>query len=136
MSTIVDGTIIRGARAATKNMKHQLVHLVRQFPHIKNVYPGSINVQLIKPLHRLTYDYITSPIQWWDVGPNRWQTETFGFLEIKFEYPVGNSVPYRAWLFDCYNSDYHNDPLRHEIISERIEGVAYNQPCRVILRSM
>lgn len=131
MTTIIDAIIIQGFHAATKNMRNQLVHLVRQFPDIKNVHLGSINVELIKPLHGLTYDYITSPIRWWDVGPDRWQTETFGLSEIRFEYPIGNSALHRAWLFDCYNSAYHDDPLHHEIISEKIEGIAYNQPCRV-----
>jgi len=136
MSTIVDATIIRGFGAATKNMRNQLSHLVRQFPDIKNVHPGSINVELIKPLYGLKYDYVTSPpIRWWDVGPDRWQTETFGFLEIKFEYPVGNNALYRAWLFDCHNSDYHNNPLRFEIISEKIDGIVYNQSCRMHLPS-
>jgi hypothetical protein len=92
MSTILDATVIRGFGVAIKNMRNQLQHLVRQFSDIKDVYPGSINVQLIEPLHSLTYGYITSPIRWWDIGPDRWQTETFGLLEIKFEYPVGNGA--------------------------------------------
>jgi hypothetical protein len=133
VTTIVDAIIVRGAGAATKNMRNQLPQLVRQFPDIENVHPDSINVKLVKPLPRLKYDFITSPIRWFDVGPNSWQTETFGFLEIKFEYPVGNSAPYRAWLFDCYNSACHNDPPRYEIISKKIDGIAYNQPCRVHL---
>jgi len=89
---VIDATIFRGAGAATKNMRHQLPELVRQFPDIKNVHPGSINVRLIKPLYGLKYDYTTSPTQWWHAGPDRWQTEIFSFLEIKFEYPIGNNT--------------------------------------------
>jgi hypothetical protein len=132
MTTVIDATIVRGAGAATKNMWHQLPELVRQFPNITNVRPGSINVRLSKPLY-VNYEYTTSPISWWDDGPNRWQTEIFGFLEIKFEYPIDNNTLYRAWLFDCHNSTYHNDPFHHEIISEKIEGVAYDKRCRVHL---
>jgi hypothetical protein len=42
MPTVIDGTIIRGAGVATKNIKFQLAHLVWQFPDIKEIYPGSI----------------------------------------------------------------------------------------------
>jgi hypothetical protein len=133
MAMVIDATIFRGARAATKNMGYQLPELVRQFPSIKNVHPGSINVRLIKPLYGLKYEYTTSPIRRWDAGPDRWQTEIFSFLEIKFEYPIDNSTRYRAWLFDCHNSAYHNNPFHHEIIAEQIEGVAYDKDCRVHL---
>jgi hypothetical protein len=137
MTTVIDATIVRGAGAATKNMVHQLPDLVRQFPNIRNVHHGSINVRLSKPLHGLKYEYTTSPIHWWDAGPDQWQLETFSFLEIKFEYPIDNNKLYRAWLFDCHNSKYHNNPIcrpyHHEIIVEKIEGVAYDKQCRIHL---
>jgi hypothetical protein len=50
MPTVIDGTVIRGAHAATKNIKFQLTHLVWQFPDIKEIYPGSINVRLDRPV--------------------------------------------------------------------------------------
>jgi hypothetical protein len=100
-------------------------HLVWQFPDIKDIYPGSINVSLEKPLRILTYDYTTLPTPCWDAddrNPGRWVSERFGFLEIKFEYPVGGP-PHRAWFFDCHNLAYHNDPVRFEIISEKIDNL-------------
>jgi len=133
MTTVIDAIIFRGSEVATKNMGYQLPELVRQFPNIKNVHPGSINVRLSKPLYGLRYEYTTSPIRWWDAGPDQWQIEIFSFLEIKFEYPIDNNTLYRAWLFDCHNSGYHNNPLFHEIIAEKIEGVAYDKDCRVHL---
>jgi hypothetical protein len=137
MTTVIDAIIVQGVGAATKNMGHQLPKLIAQFPNIKNVHHGSINVRLSKPLDGLNYEYTTSPICWWDAGPDRWQTETFGFLEIKFEYPIDNNTFYRAWLFDCHNSRYHNDPsyrpFFHEVVAEKIEGVAYDKNCRVYL---
>lgn len=59
-------------------------------------------------------------------------SEKFGFLEIKFEYPVGGT-PHRAWLFDCHNSTYHDDPIRFEIISEKIDNLSNGQPCKLYI---
>jgi hypothetical protein len=135
MATIIDAIVTKGFGVASKNIKFQLPPLTQQFPNIKDIHPGSINVRLQRPLHTPRYDYTTSPIQWWDAGPDRWQTEIFSFLEIKFEYPLGNRALYRAWFFDCHNSAYHENPYCHEIISQMIDGVSYNQPCRIHLPS-
>jgi hypothetical protein len=56
MTVIIEGTIIKGCGVANKNIKFQMPHLVWQFPDIKDIYPGSINVSLEKPLRILTYD--------------------------------------------------------------------------------
>jgi hypothetical protein len=133
MAILIDATTFRGAGAATKNIKHQLSGLLSQFPVIIGIHPGSINVRLDQPLNKLNWAYVTNPsIYWWDEGPNRILTETFGFLEIKFEYRLGGGL-YRAWLFDCYNSAWHASPCDFEIISERIDGVSFGQLCRVHL---
>ncbi len=129
---IIDATILRGARVATKNIKHQLSGLLVQFPAVQGIHPGSINVELSAPLSIPKWDYITQPTPWWDEGPNRIQIETFGFLEINFEYPLNGKL-YRSWLFDCYNSACHRSPLHHEIISAHIPGISYNQRCRLHL---
>jgi hypothetical protein len=131
MTAILDATVCRGSGVANKNIKFQLTHLVWQFPDIKNIYPGSINVTLDKPLRIAKYDYTTLPTPWWDVDethPGRWRAETFSFLEIKFEYPVGSPL-YRAWIFDCHVSAYHGDPERFEIILEKINGMSTGQRC-------
>jgi len=133
MTIIIDGTIIQGARVASKNIRFQMPHLVWQFPVIKDIYPASINVRLTSPLRTLRWDHITLPIPWWDVdehNPGRWVSEKFGFLEIGFEYTVGTHLR-RAWSFDCHNSASHSDAYRFEVISEKIEGLSYNQPCKV-----
>jgi hypothetical protein len=130
MTMVFDATVCRGFGVANKNIKFQLPHLVQQFPNIRDIHPGSINVLVQAPLHSLKYDYTTSPIRWWDAGPDRWQAEIFSLLEIKFEYPV-EGVLYRAWIFDCHNSAYHHDPTRFEIISEKISGLSNGQRCRL-----
>jgi len=59
-----------------------------------------------------------------------WALEQFSFLEIQFEFPTGGQL-HRAWIMDCHNSAYHNDPIRFEIISNKILGVANGQRCRL-----
>jgi hypothetical protein len=139
MTRIIEATIFQGARAATKNLRHQLPELIKQFPEIANIHPGSINVLLGKPLdkppqietlHIQTWDCITTPIQWWDAGPDRYQNEVFGFLRIEFEYPLNGPLTC-AWIIDCYNSEAHGQPQFFEIIAELIKGVSYLQPCRI-----
>lgn len=134
MTVIIEGTVFKGAGVASKNIKSQLPHLVGLFPDVKNIYFGSINVKLEKPLQTLSWDLTTSPIAWWDVDETQghWAHERFGFLEIDFEYPIGGSL-HRAWLFDCHNSAYHTDPVRFEIISERIDGLSYGQQCKLYI---
>jgi len=135
MTVIIEGTIIKGFGVANKNIPFQMPHLVRQFPDIKNIYPGSINVSLEKPLRILAYDYTTLPTPWWDVdgrNPGRWVSERFGFLEIKLEYPLGGPT-HRAWFFDCHNSAYHDDHFRFEIISEKIDNLSNGQRCKVYI---
>src|SRR5258708_386373 len=108
MTIIVDATIFKGYGVASKNIRFQMPHLIWQFPEIKNIYPGTINVLLDQPLLIAGYDYTTLPLPWWDVDetqPGKWAVEKFSFLEIKFEYPTGGSVC-RAWLFGCHNSSY------------------------------
>jgi hypothetical protein len=135
MTVIIEGTVVKGFGVANKNIRFQMPHLVWQFPDIKNIYPGSINVLLEKPLRILSYDYTTLPSPWWDVddrNPGKWVSERFGFLEIKFEYPVGGP-PHRAWFFDCHKSKYHNDPIRFEIISEKIDNLSNGQRCKIYI---
>jgi hypothetical protein len=135
MTTIIEALIVPGAGVATKNLRHQLPALIKQFPEIANIHPGSINVLLGKPPHIQTldiqtWDCITAPIQWWDAGPDRYQTEVFGFLRIEFEYPLNGPLT-RAWIIDCYNSEAHGQPQFFEIIATLIKGVSHLQPCRI-----
>lgn len=133
MTVIFDATLFQGHGVANKNIKFQMPHLVWQFPDIKNIYPASINVKFDKPSGALNYDYVTLPIPWWDVddrNPGCWVRERFGFLQINFEYPV-KGPQYRAWFFDCYNSSFHTDPIRFEIISEKIDNLSNGQRCKV-----
>jgi hypothetical protein len=95
MSAIFDATVSKGFGVANKNIKFQMPHLLWQFPDIRDIYPGSINVTLDKPLHIPKFDYVTLPTPWWDVDDDhlgKWAIERFGFLEIKFEFPVGGTI--------------------------------------------
>ena len=134
MATIYNGVVFGGLGIFSKNIKYQLPHLVWQFPDIKDIHPGSINVQLDTPLHVESYDCTTLPIPWLDVDYSGqilgWQFESFSFLEIQFE-PISGQL-HRAWIMDCHRSaTFHNDPTRFEIISEKIAGVANGQRCKL-----
>ena len=134
MATIYNGVVFGGLGIFSKNIKYQLPHLVWQFPDIKDIHPGSINVQLDTPLHVESYDCTTLPIPWLDVDYSGqilgWQFERFSFLEIQFE-PISGQL-HRAWIMDCHRSaTFHNDPTRFEIISEKIAGVANGQRCKL-----
>ena len=67
MAAIYNGVVFGGLGVFSKNIKYQLPHLVWQFPDIKDIHPGSINVQLDTPLQVETYDCTTLPIPWLDV---------------------------------------------------------------------
>jgi hypothetical protein len=134
MATIYDATVFKGLGVFSKNIKYQMPHLVWQFPEIKDIYPASINVELNKPLPITKYDCTTLPIPWLDVDPSGqilgWQFEGFSFLEIQLEFPIGGQL-YRAWIMDCHKSAFLNDPIRFEIISNKIAGIAYGRRCRL-----
>ena len=134
MATIYNAVVFGGIGVFSKNIKYQMPHLVWQFPDIKDIHPGSINVQLEGPLHVARYDCTTLPIPWLHVDDSGeilgWQFERFSFLEIQFE-PMGGRL-HRAWIMDCHHSaTFHKDPTRFEIISEKIAGVANGQRCRL-----
>jgi hypothetical protein len=133
MTDIIDAKVFQGCGVASKNIKFQLPHLVWQFPEIKDIFPGSINVQLDEPLQNLKYDYTTLPTPWWDVdlqNPGHWAVETFSFRRVGLECPMGGPV-YCAWIFGCHNSQWFSDPLRHEIIAEKIAAISYGARCRI-----
>ena len=62
MAAIYNGVVFGGLGVFSKNIKYQLPHLVWQFPDIKGIHPGSINVQLQEHLHITKYDCTTLPI--------------------------------------------------------------------------
>jgi hypothetical protein len=108
---------------------------VWQFPEIKDIFPGSINLEMDTPLQNPTYDYTTLPTPWWDVDPRKpddgkWAVEKFSFLRIWFEYPA-HGPAYRAWIFGCHNSRWFCDPYRFEVIAEKIVGLSYGGRCRI-----
>ena len=105
MATIYNAVVFGGIGVFSKNIKYQMPHLVWQFPDIKDIHPGSINVQLETPLHVARYDCTTLPIPWLNVDYSGeilgWQFERFSFLEIQFE-PMGGRL-HRAWIMDCHS---------------------------------
>ena len=122
MATIYSGVVFGGAGVFSKNIKYQMPHLVWQFPDIKDIHPGSINVQLDRPLPIGSYDCTTLPIPWLDVDYSGeilgWQFERFSFI-----------VP-GSWIV-ITRSPFIKTRTRFEIISEKIAGIANGQRCRL-----
>jgi hypothetical protein len=130
---VISATIQRGFGVASKNIKSQLPHLVQIFPELKNIYTASINILLDKPLHIAKLERTTPIIQWWDAdssGKGFWHPEQFSIVPIKFEYPV-NTATKEAWLLVCHDSAYFRDPLRFEVVTEKLNGLMPGQQCKI-----
>jgi hypothetical protein len=129
MTLMIGATVKRGYGVATKNLKFQMPHLIWHFPELKNIHTATINILLDRALHVSKYDRTTLPLPWWDVDTFRegfWHIERFSIFPIKFEYPF-NAASKDAWLFVSHNSSYASDPLRFEVVTEKIDGLAIEQ---------
>jgi hypothetical protein len=66
-TTIYNAVVFGGAGVFSKNIKYQMPHLVWQFPDIKDIHPGSINVQLERPLHVARYVFVIASLSGLDM---------------------------------------------------------------------
>ncbi len=133
MNVVISATVQPGFGVASKNIKFQMPHLIWQFPELKNIYTATINLLLDTPLHISTYARTTLPIPWWDVDNSRkgfWHIEQFSISPIKLEYPTGAPTK-EAWLFASHDSAYFSDPLRFEVVAEKIDGLATGHRCKI-----
>jgi len=109
MNIAIDATVWRGFGVATKNLKSQLPHLIKEFPELENIHTATINVHLEKPLRIAKLERTTSPLRWWDAecsgSSGFWHTEQFSIVPIVFEFPV-NAAAKKAWLFISHDSSY------------------------------
>jgi hypothetical protein len=133
MTLVIGATVERGFGVANKNLKFQMPHLIWQFPELKSIYTATINILLDSALHVSSYDRTTLPLPWWDVdtsGNGAWHIEKFSILPIKFGCPL-STVSKDAWLFVSHDSAYVSDPLRFEVVTEKIDGLAIGQRCKI-----
>ena len=69
MTTVIDAIIFRGSEVSTKNMGYQLPELVRQFPNIKNVHPGSIKTEQAAVWAEVRIHHLPDPLVGCRSGP-------------------------------------------------------------------
>jgi hypothetical protein len=108
-------------------------HLIWQFPELKNIYTGTINLVLDRPLHISKLERTTLPIPWCDVDNSRrsfWHEERFSIVPIQFEYPI-NAPTKEAWLFISHDSTYFRDSRHFEVVTEKIEGLETGKQCKI-----
>jgi hypothetical protein len=100
MAEVFKGRIVPGSGGAAKSLRNGLKdQLVKLYPPIAPIHYGSINVDLDQPLVA-AHEFNTSQIiwyPWWD--EYRPRAESFGFIKIQFECPIGDQTYDKAWLW-------------------------------------
>jgi CTP-dependent riboflavin kinase len=123
----VVGTVTEGLRAASGfTIAAQMPFFLKKIPEIATSYHGTINLRLDR---KLRIDNPDREIFCMWAGP---PGEMFGFLEIGIEFPI-NTEPHQAWIYIPHDSPHHGNRFQVEIISEKIEGLAYGSRCGIRL---
>ncbi len=131
ISTLVlEADLVCGLGAATGTLARQLPLISEAFPEIADCHPGTLNLQLSRPLRLIHPHHHSEPLAWTPSGRTR---ESFDLLRIELEFDQFTSrIP--AWLYVAYNSPHRQNARMHEVIATRLElgGV---RRCRVHLPS-
>jgi hypothetical protein len=124
----LNGVVVPGTRSASSNLQQQIPLIAEEFPEIENCHRGSINLLLEGALRIDNPDHQTGQILW-----QRPPGEVFGFLRIRFEYPI-NAAPRRAWIYIPHDSPHFRLRCHIEVLTEeKVQGLAYGARCRVHL---
>jgi hypothetical protein len=133
----ITGTIKPGQRNASKNYERMIAAAAVYCPAVANCgLHGTINVRLDQPLDKGHADCWTPRIPWkeWEQKIDR--EEEFGFIEIKFEYPMGGRL-YGAWIVlpSGHEATYYDRFLVEIIAAELIGGrrLDYQTRCAIHL---
>ncbi len=123
----IKGLVKTGLNKANYTLPLQMKHFAPVFPEIKDCYRASINIELEMPLKILSYDFVTKPIKWDPDYPE----EQFGFVRIKLicEHNGGQKQT-DAWIYDPFNSRWHSDLFRYEIIAPWVD-FDRDKPCYI-----
>ncbi|MCJ8205388.1 glycosyltransferase family 9 protein [Pseudomonas sp. RGM2987] len=124
----VDAHIVSGLGVATGTLARQLPLISRSFPEIADCHPGTLNLQLSRPLRLIHPHHRSAPLAWTPSGRTR---EVFDLLRIELEFDhLAHRVP--AWLYVAHGSPHRQTPTVHEVIATRLE-LNGAQRCRVHL---
>ncbi|WP_306108802.1 glycosyltransferase family 9 protein [Pseudomonas sp. FSL R10-1339] len=124
----LDAYIVSGLGVATGTMARQLPLISQSFPEVAECHPGTLNLQLSRPLRLIRPHHRSAPLAWTPSGRTR---EVFDLLRIELEFDhLAHRVP--AWLYVAHGSPHRQTPTVHEVIATRL---ALNEAkcCRVHL---
>ena len=127
-SLALEARIIAGFGVATGTLARQLPLIGREFPEVNACHPGTINLQLERPLRLLCPDHRTAPLAW---TPSGRSTEVFDLLRIELEF-AGMPARVPAWLYVAHGSAHRQTPRVHEVIAGRLD-LAGAGSCRLYL---
>ena len=126
----LNARIVPGLGVATRTLARQLPLISQGFPEIDGCHPGTINLQLERPLVVTSPDHRTAPLAW---TPSGRTTEVFDLVRIELELDLSPSrVP--AWLYIAHGSPHRQTPSTHEVIAHTLDlnGIT---DCRIHLRA-
>ena len=139
MTAVIVGQVSGGMGKAHINCEAMIDAVKADFPQITNSKYGTINVDKLVPSLSRSYADFWTPQKFWspvaDLGqPGQQRLEAFGFIKVKFEYPLGGDV-YDSWIIlPEGNLCSYDDNRWVEIISDnQIPGVKREAPCAIHL---
>ncbi|MFV3290655.1 glycosyltransferase family 9 protein [Pseudomonas sp. NY11955] len=114
---VVDAQIVSGLGVATGTLARQLPMISRSFPEVAACHPGTLNLQLSRPLRLIHPHHRSAPLAWTPSGRTR---EVFDLLRVQLEFDhLAHRVP--AWLYVAHGSPHRQNPMLHEVIATRLE---------------
>ena len=114
---VVDAHIVSGLGVATGTLARQLPLISRSFPEVAECHPGTLNLQLSRPLRLIHPHHRSAPLAWTPSGRTK---EVFDLLRIELEFAhIPHRVP--AWLYVAHGSTHRQTPTVHEVITTHLE---------------
>lgn len=108
--------IVSGLGVATGTLARQLPLISESFPEVAGCYPGTLNLQLSRPLRLIRPHHRSAPLAWTPSGRTK---EVFDLLRIELEFEhLAHRVP--AWLYVAHGSPHRQTPTVHEVIAARL----------------
>lgn len=117
---VVQGEIASDFGVAGKNFVEQWQQIVAQFPEIDGSHLGTINVRLAHAVLVINFDAVV----------NFSNGDSFGFVRIRFEFPLGTE-PVSAWLCLPHTSYGRLNMCHAEVVTKKINGIDLKLPCKI-----
>jgi len=124
---VLDGKIVSGVGAASRELLWQLPILAQYYEELRNAHPATINVDVSNPID-LKIDFKSYFIGNW---PYLFRVE---FVRVQFEFPLGTIPDAKSWIYQPYG--YHWGELNRKslveiLVSKHLDGIALGRRCRI-----